>query len=59
MTQSFRILSIFILTLFALPSWAEGEEGSAVPQAIYYAISEPFTINFLNQSKKKSPLSSD
>ena len=54
MTQSFRILSIFILTLFALPSWAEGEEGSAVPQAIYYAISEPFTINFLNQSKKKA-----
>ena len=54
MTQSFRILSIFILTLFALPTWAEGEDGSSVPQAIYYAIDEPFTINFLNQSNKKA-----
>jgi flagellar FliL protein len=54
MTQSFRILSIFILTLFALPSWAEDEEGSTVPQAIYYAFDEPFTINFLNQSNKKA-----
>ena len=54
MTQSFRILSIFILTLFALPSWAEDEESSTVPQAIYYAFNEPFTINFLNQSNKKA-----
>ena len=38
MTQSFRILSIFILTFFALPTWAEDEEGATVPQAIYYAI---------------------
>lgn len=54
MTQSFRILSIFILTLFALPTWAEDDDAPTVPNAIYYAIDEPFTINFLNQSNNKA-----
>jgi flagellar FliL protein len=40
-------------TLLASPTWAEDEE-VAVPTAIYYAIPEPFTINFLNQSNQQA-----
>lgn len=54
MTQFFRILLICILTIFALPTWAEDEEAPATPSAIYYPIVEPFTINFLNQSNQKA-----
>ena len=44
---------IINFTLFSSPIWAEEDE-EAPPQAIYYAIPEPFTINFLNQSKQKA-----
>jgi len=53
MDLSFRILLLFVLTSIATLSWAE-DESSAASQAIYYAIEEPFTINFLNQSNKKA-----
>ena len=36
-----------------LPTWAEDEEPTS-PQAIYYSIKDPFTINFLAQSKEKA-----
>ena len=51
MENSLRILLVLMATLLASPTWAEDEE-VAVPKAIYYAIPEPFTINFLNQSNQ-------
>jgi len=53
MEKYFRIFLVFTIALLSSPTWAEDEE-IAVPQAIYYAITEPFTINFLNQSNKKA-----
>lgn len=54
MSLSFRIIFTMLFTQFiAIPAWAE-EEVETVPKAIYYKIEEPFTINFLNQSKKKA-----
>lgn len=47
MEKSFSIVLLFIIAMLSTPTWAEDEE---VPGAIYYAISDPFTINFLNQS---------
>jgi len=54
MTQPFRILLLFVFVLCAQAAWAEDESDSKGSSAIYYAIEEPFTINFLNQSKKKA-----
>ena len=53
MENSLRILLVFMATLLASPTWAEDEE-VIVPKAIYYAIPEPFTINFLNQSNQQA-----
>lgn len=53
MENSLRILLVFMATLLASPTWAEDEEVT-VPKAIYYAIPEPFTINFLNQSNQQA-----
>jgi len=52
MEKSFRILLLSLIALLATPTWAEDED-ETVKQAIYYAIPEPFTINFLNQSQQK------
>ncbi len=51
MTQLFRILLLFIITSMTTQTWAADESNS---DAIYYAINEPFTINFLNQSNQKA-----
>ena len=53
MEKYFRILLVFIVATLASPTWAEDEE-EAAPKAMYYAIPEPFTINFLNQSNQKA-----
>ena len=53
MENSLRILLVLMATLLASPTWAEDEE-VAVPKAIYYAIPEHFTINFLNQSNQQA-----
>lgn len=52
MYKYFRIIFILLLSISVVPAWAEDEE-LAPPKAIYYAIPEPFTINFLNQSEQK------
>jgi len=52
MTKTIHFLLLLLFFMTALPSWAEDEAPTA-PTAIYYAIPEPFTINFLNQSNKK------
>jgi flagellar FliL protein len=39
--------------MITIQTWAE-EVASANAKAIYYAIEEPFTINFLNQSDQKA-----
>lgn len=52
MTTPIRILFILFLSAITLPTWAE-DDPEAPPAAIYYKIPEPFTINFLNQSKKQ------
>jgi flagellar FliL protein len=52
MEKYFRILLVFITVILSSPTWAEEGEVDA-KQAIYYAIPEPFTINFLNQSNQK------
>jgi len=55
MNHPFRILLLFLLSSFmTTQAWAEDEEEPATLKAIYYAIAEPFTINFLNQSKSKA-----
>jgi flagellar FliL protein len=53
MEKYFRILLVFITVILSSPTWAEEDEVAAA-QAIYYAIPEPFTINFLNQSNQKA-----
>tara|TARA_R110001606_G_scaffold361754_7_gene515316 strand:- start:228585 stop:228971 length:387 start_codon:yes stop_codon:yes gene_type:complete len=44
---------MLLLATIILPTWA-AEEAPANAKAIYYAIEEPFTINFLNQSNQKA-----
>lgn len=51
MHKSIRILFMLLLSIMILPTWAEE---NAPTKAIYYAIEEPFTINFLNQSNQKA-----
>lgn len=52
MYKSIQILSILLLSHLAFPAWADEE--AAPTKAIYFAITEPFTINFLNQSNEKA-----
>lgn len=49
----FRTLLIFTITISNMEAWAE-EEVVETPKAVYYAIDEPFTINFLNQSQDRA-----
>ncbi len=53
MHKSIRILFMLLLSMMILPTWAE-DDVAANNKAIYYAIEEPFTINFLNQSDQKA-----
>lgn len=53
MHKSIRILLMLLLPMMVLPTWAE-EDTATNTKAIYYAIDEPFTINFLNQSNQKA-----
>ncbi|HAU07162.1 MAG TPA: flagellar basal body protein FliL [Gammaproteobacteria bacterium] len=48
---SFKL--IFLILIFFFPTLIAAEEDSQ-PKAIYYAFKDPFTINFLNQSKKRA-----
>jgi flagellar FliL protein len=53
MHKSIQILLMLLLAMMISPTWAE-EDASANAKAIYYAIEDPFTINFLNQSEQKA-----
>ena len=53
MQNTIRILLILLLSIAATPSWAEDDAPSPA-LAVYYAIPEPFTINFLSQSNQKT-----
>jgi len=55
MRKPLTTLLILWLALFTIPSWAEEEEGEApqAPKILYYKITDPFTINFLKQSKQE------
>ncbi|PHS70593.1 MAG: flagellar basal body protein FliL [Methylophaga sp.] len=53
MKISFTTLLILVLSFISLPTWAEDDEAVVAP-AIYYMMPEPFTINFLNQSKQQA-----
>jgi flagellar FliL protein len=53
MHKSIQILFMLLLSMITIPTWAE-EDATANAKAIYYAIEEPFTINFLNQSDQKA-----
>lgn len=53
MFKVIRPLLLLIISLATFPVWAADEE-AAPPSAIYYAITEPFTINFLSQSNQKA-----
>lgn len=53
MHKSIQILFMLLLSIIVLPTWAD--DGAPLPaKAIYFAIEEPFTINFLNQSNQKA-----
>ena len=52
MSKATHALLLLLLSLLTAPLWAADEE-QAPPSAIYYAIPEPFTINFLSQSNQK------
>jgi flagellar protein FliL len=52
MQKSIQILFMLLLSIVVLPTWADDEP--APTKAIYFAIDEPFTINFLNQSNQKA-----
>ena len=55
LTITNALLFIFIsLNLFSSSSWAGDDEDEVPPQAVYFTFPEAFTINFLNQSKKKA-----
>ena len=53
MFKSLITLFLVWFSLFATPTWAEDEEAEPTQQAIYYKITEPFTINFLKQSQQQ------
>lgn len=54
MRKPLTTLLLIWLALFTIPSWAEEEKEELVPpKVLYYKISEPFTINFLKQSKQE------
>lgn len=52
MQKSIQILLMLLLSIMILPAWADDEPSPE--KAIYFAIDEPFTINFLNQSNQKT-----
>ena len=52
MEKYFSILLALITVMLSFVVYAEDGEGTP-SKAIYYAIPEPFTINFLNQSRHK------
>lgn len=53
MYKSIQILLILLLSTVVFPTWADDD--TPVPaKAIYFAITEPFTINFMNQSNQKA-----
>lgn len=52
MHKSIQILFMLFLSITVLPTWAESEPVTN-NNAIYFAIEEPFTLNFLNQSNQK------
>jgi flagellar FliL protein len=52
MEKYFSILLALITVMLSFVVYAEDGEGTP-SKAIYYAIPEPFTINFLNQSRQK------
>ncbi|HDY84414.1 MAG TPA: flagellar basal body protein FliL [Methylophaga sp.] len=47
-----QILFMLLLSIMVLPTWADDEPAPA--KAIYFAIDEPFTINFLTQSNQQA-----
>jgi flagellar FliL protein len=53
MHKSIQILLMLLLVMIISPTWAK-EDAPANAKAIYYAIEDPFTINFLNQSEQKA-----
>lgn len=53
MHKSIQILFMLLLSIIVLPSWAD-DDAPLPAKAIYFAIEEPFTINFLNQSNQKA-----
>lgn len=53
MHKSIQILFFLFLSTLVFPSWA-GDDEAAPAKAIYFAIEEPFTINFLSQSNQKA-----
>jgi flagellar protein FliL len=55
MRKPLTTLLLIWLALFTVPSWAEEEEKDepAPPKVLYYKVAEPFTINFLQQSKQE------
>jgi flagellar FliL protein len=53
MHKSIQILLMLLLSIMVLPTWATDDAPSPA-KAIYFAIEEPFTINFLSQSNQKS-----
>lgn len=52
MKRSLRLICLSLLVFTAQPGWA-AEEAASVSDSVYYAIPEPFTINFLTQSNNK------
>jgi len=54
MHKPLTTLLLIWLALFTVPSWAEEEKEELVsPTILYYKVADPFTINFLQQSKQE------
>ncbi len=53
MNRYLALILITFLSLFTATLQAE-EDAEAAPKAVYYQITEPFTINFLTQSKQQA-----
>jgi flagellar protein FliL len=55
MRKPLTTLLLIWLALLTVPSWAEEEEKDepSPPKVLYYKVTEPFTINFLQQSKQE------
>lgn len=51
MRKSIQILFLLMLSIMISPLWADDDTPI---KPIYFAISEPFTINFINQSNRKA-----